>query len=236
LSVRRAATGSFASTYDQSTQTARALLVPLNALTLEDEGVQQDLSAALQAKTQLVLLHIQEEEFGAVPFSRFFEQCPDHLRGAGLFDELACAWFFNEPHLSISCKVVGMKLKKICTAASATNKLVPLDSNSPQCWQRTLWEAFSVCKKTSPIHAVVPVVDEARERVNAPSCVSAVIPVDEEAALEETNTPPHVFAALTDDEAVDTKQMPVQSMEVPIAVVDISDRIKDGDEPSDGEL
>jgi len=215
--------------------------------------VQQDLSAALQAKTQLVLLHIQEEEFGAVSFSRFFEQCPDHLRGAGLFDELACAWFFNEPHLSISCKLVAMKLDNICTAASATNKLAPLDSNSPKCWQRTLWKAFSVCKKTSPIHAVVPVVDEARERVNASSCVSAVIPVDGEAALGETNTPPRVFPALIDDKAVNatlgdealkevntskinTEQMPVQSMEVSIAVVDISDSIKDGDEPSDGEL
>jgi hypothetical protein len=123
LSVRRAAAGSFASTYGQSTETAYALLVPLNAHTLEDEGVQEDLRAALQAKIPLVLLHIQEEEFEAVPFGRFFEQCPDHLRSAGLFDELACAWFFNEPHLSISCKVVGMKANKLVSpAASATNK------------------------------------------------------------------------------------------------------------------
>jgi hypothetical protein len=241
LSVRRAATGSFASTYDQSTQTACSLLVPLNALTLEDKGVQQDLLAALQAKTQLVLLHIQEEEFGAVSFGRFFEQCPDHLRGAGLFDELACAWFFNEPHLSISCKVVGMKLKKICTAkskstaASATNKLAPLDSNSTQSWKPTLWKAFSVYKKTSPIHAVVPVVDEALT------------------TLGESNTPSHVSAALVDDRSVDatlddealkeantfktdTEQMPVQAMEVPMAVVDISNSIKGGDESSDDEL
>ena len=255
LSVRRAATGSFASTYDQSTQTACSLLVPLNALTLEDEGVQQDLWAALQAKTQLVLLHIQEEEFGAVSFSRFFEQCPDHLRGAGLFDELACAWFFNEPHLSISCKVVGMKIKKICTAASATNKLPPLDSNSgAQSWQPTLlWKAFSVCKKTSPIHAVVPVDDEALGGVKASSCVSVVTPVDEEAVLGESNTPSHVSVALVDDRSVNatlddealkevntskavTEQMPVQAMEVPMAVVDISDSIKDGDVPSDDEL
>jgi hypothetical protein len=244
LSVRRAATGSFASTYDQSTQTACALLVPLNALTLEDEGVQQDLSAALQAKTPLVLLHIQEDEFGAAPFSHFFEQCPDHLRGAGLFDELACAWFFNEPHLSISCKLVAMKLDNICTAASATNKLDLLDSNNPQCWQRTLWKAFSVCKKTSPIHAVVPVVDEARERVNASSCLSAMVSVDEEAALGATNTPPHVFVALTDDRAVDAtlgdqvlKEINTSKIDTEqMPLVDISDGIKDGDEPSDGEL
>jgi hypothetical protein len=201
-----------------------------------------------------VLLHIQEEEFGAVSFGHFFEQCPDHLRGAGLFDELACAWFFNEPHLSISCKVVGMKLKKICTAASATNKFAPLDSNSgAQSWQPTLlWKAFSVCKKTSPIHAVVPVVDEARGGVKDSSCVSMVTPVDEE-ALGESNTPSHVSAALVDGRAVDAtlddevlkevntskadaEQMPVQAMEVPMTVVDISDSIKDGDVPSDDEL
>jgi hypothetical protein len=88
-----------------------ALLIPLNKDTLENEGVLQDLLAALQANTRLVLLHVQDEKFGAVPFGRFFEQCPDHLRNAGLFDELAVAWFFNDPHLSISCKTVGMKLE-----------------------------------------------------------------------------------------------------------------------------
>jgi hypothetical protein len=228
----------------------------LNALTLEDKGVQQDLLAALQAKTQLVLLHIQEAEFGAVSFGHFFEQCPDHLRGAGLFDELACAWFFNEPHLSTSCKVVGMKLKKICTAASATNKLSPQDSNSgAQSWQPALlWKAFSVCKKTSLTHAVVPVVDEALGAGNASSCVSVVVTlVDEKAVLGESNTPSHVSAALVDDRAVDatlddealkevntskidTEQMSVQAMEVPMAVVDISDSTKDGDVPPDDEL
>jgi hypothetical protein len=78
--------------------------------------------AALQVKIQLVLLHVQDDEFGAVPFGRFFEQCPDHLRSAGLFDELACAWFFHEPHLGISCKTVGMKLEKNKTAQAAATK------------------------------------------------------------------------------------------------------------------
>jgi hypothetical protein len=88
---------------------------------------------------------------------------------------------------------------------------------------------------------VVPVVDEARERVNTSSCVSAVIPVDEEAMLGETNTPPHVFAALIDDRAVDAtlgdealKEVNTDTAQMP--VVDISDNIKDGDGPSDGEL
>jgi hypothetical protein len=148
-----------------------------------------------------------------------------------------------------------MKLKKICTAASATNKFAPLDSNSgAQSWQPTLlWKAFSVCKKTSPIHAVVPVVDEALGGDNASSCVSVVTSIDEEAALGESSTPSHVSAALVDDRAVDatldddalkevntskavTEQMPVQAMEVPMAVVDISESIKDGDVPSDDEL
>jgi hypothetical protein len=150
-----------------------------------------------------------------------------------------------------------MKIKKICTAASATNKLPPLDSNSgAQSWQPALlWKAFSVCKKTSPIHAVVPVDHEALRGVKASSCVSVVTPVDEEAVLGESNrsTPSHVSAALVDDRSVDatlddealkevntskadTEQMPVQAMEVPMSVVDISDSIKGGDEPSDDEL
>jgi hypothetical protein len=129
LSVRQEATGEFAIAHGQSMQAidtvklpAYALLIPLNEHTLEDEGVQRDLMAALQVKIQLVLLHVQDDEFGAVPFGRFFEQCPDHLRSAGLFDELACAWFFHEPHLGISCKTVGMKLEKNKTAQAAATK------------------------------------------------------------------------------------------------------------------
>jgi hypothetical protein len=82
-----------------------------------------------------------------------------------------------------------------------------------------------------------------------------VTPVDAEAVLGESDTPSHVSAALVDDRSVDatlddealkevntskadTEQMPVQAMEVsiPMSVVDISDSIKDGDEPSDDEL
>jgi hypothetical protein len=80
-----------------------------------------------------------------------------------------------------------------------------------------------------------------------------VTPVDEEAVLGESNTPSHVSAALVDDRSVDatlddealkevntikadTEQMPVQAMEVPMAVVDISNSIKGGDVPSDDEL
>jgi hypothetical protein len=119
LTVKRAAPGSFESALEEDCRSVCALLVPLNAHTLEDKGVQQDLWAALQAKLQLVLLHVQEDEYGAVPFGRFFEQCPDRLRNAGLFDELACAWFFNEPHLSIACKTVVLKLNDNKIVASA---------------------------------------------------------------------------------------------------------------------
>jgi hypothetical protein len=91
---------------------------------------------------------------------------------------------------------------------------------------------------------VVPVVDEARERVNASSCVSAVIQVDEEATLGEINTPPHVFAALVDDRAVDAtpgdeaiKEVNTSKIDTEqMPVIDISDSIKDGDEPSDVDL
>jgi hypothetical protein len=68
-----------------------------------------------------------------------------------------------------------------------------------------------------------------------------VIPVDEEAALGETNTPSHVFAALIDDRAVDAtlgdealKEVNTSKIDTEqMPVVDMSD---DGDEPSDGEL
>ena len=103
-----------------------SLLVPLNEETLTNEGVQQDLWAALQANMRLVLLHIQDDEFGAVPFGRFFEQCPGHLRNAGLFDELAVAWFFHEPHLSIACKTVGLKLE----SKKATNNVAQAKKKS----------------------------------------------------------------------------------------------------------
>jgi hypothetical protein len=72
--------------WEASVKSAQALLMPLNKNTLLSKAVQDDLSAALKANIQLVLLHIQDEEFGAAPFGAFFEQCPAHLQNAGLFD------------------------------------------------------------------------------------------------------------------------------------------------------
>jgi hypothetical protein len=56
------------------------------------------------------LLHIQDRECGAVPFGRFFEICPNAVKDAGLFDELACPWFFHDPHLRVACQTVALKL------------------------------------------------------------------------------------------------------------------------------
>jgi len=87
------------------------MLVPLNEDTLLNPAVQDDIYEAIQANMQVVLLHMQEAEFGAVPFARFFEQCPDNLRDAGLFDTLACTWHSKEPYLTISMKLLGMRLE-----------------------------------------------------------------------------------------------------------------------------
>jgi hypothetical protein len=89
---------------------AQALLLPLNKSTLKNPLVLSDLWAALQVDLPVVLIHIQEEECDAAPFHTFFAQCPPHLKDAGLFDEIACAWFFGHPHVGVACKVVGMKL------------------------------------------------------------------------------------------------------------------------------
>jgi hypothetical protein len=128
---------------------------------LENEGVQQDLWAALQSNMRLVLLHIQDDEFGAVPFGRFFEQCPDHLRNAGLFDELAVAWFFHEPHLSIACKTVGLKLEsKMATnnvaqaKKKSTHEVLPAPQEStPQHIRRAL-NYTAVRPKPRKVHSV----------------------------------------------------------------------------------
>lgn len=90
---------------------AQVLLVPLSKDTLLDEGVRKDLSSAIARGMQVLLLHIQEVEFGAVPFSTFFEQCPSHLQDAGLFDNIAAIWFFEGPAHLVSCKCVGLKLQ-----------------------------------------------------------------------------------------------------------------------------
>jgi hypothetical protein len=58
----------------------------------------------------MVLLHLQEEEYDAMPFAAFFQQCPPHIQNAGLFDDLACAWYFAHPHVDTACKMVGLKL------------------------------------------------------------------------------------------------------------------------------
>jgi hypothetical protein len=69
------------------------------------------LPACKQHTTHPVLVHVQEYEYGAAPFNSFFAQCPPRLKDAGLFDELACAWFFTHPYVDVACKVVGLKLQ-----------------------------------------------------------------------------------------------------------------------------
>jgi hypothetical protein len=115
---------------------AHAMLVPLNAHTLLNPAVQDDLFEAIQAKMQVVLLHMQEEEFQAVPFAEFFEQCPDKLRDAGLFDTLARTWHFKEPYCTIATKLVGMSLEPHTTRNDTRN------------WELIL-EALALCKKVT---------------------------------------------------------------------------------------
>jgi hypothetical protein len=57
-----------------------AMLLPLNTDTLLNEKVLADLYAAMRLGMPVVLLHVQEEEYGAVPFGTFFAQCPPHLK------------------------------------------------------------------------------------------------------------------------------------------------------------
>jgi hypothetical protein len=66
--------------------------------------------AAMQMDMPMVLLHLQEKEYDAIPFATFFQQCPPLIKDAGLFDELACAWYFAQPHVDTACKIVGLKL------------------------------------------------------------------------------------------------------------------------------
>jgi hypothetical protein len=97
---------------------ACAMLVPLHKDTLLNPGVQDDLFEAIHANMKIVMLHMQEEEYGAAPFATFFEQCPDNLRDAGLFDTLACTWHFQEPYCTVSTKLLAMKLEEKSSAGS----------------------------------------------------------------------------------------------------------------------
>jgi hypothetical protein len=114
---------------------AHAMLVPLNEDTLLNPAVQDDIYEAIQANMQVVLLHMQEAEFGAVPFARFFEQCPDNLRDAGLFDTLACTWHSKEPYLTISMKLLGMRLEVNRASAGSS------------AWKATIGNAAAIVQK-----------------------------------------------------------------------------------------
>jgi hypothetical protein len=73
ISIHRAPTGQFALHASESSadnSPAQALLVPLNEKALTDIGMLKDLSAASRTKQQMVLLHIQDRECGAVPFGK----------------------------------------------------------------------------------------------------------------------------------------------------------------------
>ena len=114
---------------------AHAMLVPLNEDTLLNPAVQDDIYEAIQANMQVVLLHMQEAEFGAVPFARFFEQCPDNLRDAGLFDTPACTWHSKEPYLTVSMKLLGMRLE-VNRASAETSS-----------WKATIGNAAAIVQK-----------------------------------------------------------------------------------------
>jgi hypothetical protein len=62
---------------------AHAMLLPLNKDTLLNGKVLADIWAAMCLNLPLVLLHLQEEEYDAAPFSSFFAQCPPHLKVSG---------------------------------------------------------------------------------------------------------------------------------------------------------
>jgi hypothetical protein len=134
---------------------AHAMLIPLNEDTLLNPAVQDDIYEAIQANMQVVLLHMHEAEFGAVPFARFFEQCPDNLRDAGLFDTLACTWHSKEPYLTISMKLLGMRLEVIRASAESS------------AWKANIGNAASIVqkdiktlsKKIVVSRAVVPIDD-----------------------------------------------------------------------------
>jgi hypothetical protein len=85
-----------------ATPLAHAMLLPLNKDTLLNGKVLADLWAAMRLNLPLVLLHLQEEEYDAAPFSSFFAQCPPHLKNSGLFDELACTWYFASPYKEVA--------------------------------------------------------------------------------------------------------------------------------------
>jgi hypothetical protein len=128
---------------------ACAMLVPLHKDTLLNPGVQDDLFEAIHANMEIVLLHMQEEEYGAVPFATFFEQCPDNLRDAGLFDTLACTWHFQEPYCTVATKLLALKLE--ATRASTISR---------GCW-RAMSRAVNTKKNVS--RAVVPTDDRPAE-------------------------------------------------------------------------
>jgi len=141
-------------------QLTHAVLIPLNKDTLQDKGVQSDILSAIRANVLLVLLHIQEEDFGHCPFGTFFEQCPSNLQDAGLFDELACMWYFRGPAHVVSCKSVGLKLAK----AKASATLSPTDHSQSQTIKRQaiVGDATPPSKKRSvrvPVVVIHPTTD-----------------------------------------------------------------------------
>ena len=131
------------------------MLVPLNEDTLLNPAVQDDIYEAIQANMQVVLLHMQEAEFGAVPFHRFFEQCPDNLRGAGLFDTPACTWHSKEPYLTASMKLLGMRLE-VNRASAESSSWKATIGNAAAIVQKDI-KTFS--KKDLMNRAVVPIDD-----------------------------------------------------------------------------
>jgi hypothetical protein len=78
----------------------------------------------------------------------------------GLFDELACAWFFSEPHLNISCKTVGLKLQ-------GWTSIVASLKSSPKARKRELTKGHRVSR-----HAIIAANNERSMSVS-------VHPVDE---------------------------------------------------------
>jgi hypothetical protein len=147
---------------------AHAMLVPLNEDTLLNPAVQDDIYEAIQANMQVVLLHMREAEFGAVPFARFFEQCPDNLRDAGLFDTPACTWHSKEPYLTVSMKLLGMRLEDNRASAESSGwKAIGNAATIVQKDIKTAQKDIKTLSKKNVSRAVVPTDDGPTENARS---------------------------------------------------------------------
>jgi hypothetical protein len=184
------------------------------------------------------ILSTKDESHKHFPFSKFFEQCPDKLRDAGLFETPACTWHSHEPYKTLSIRLLAKRLESCAQTTTETKRtrttkrqlaVVPVDDEAKE----ERWQEATTTRATTPISdcTLVQVIDNAESQTVQIEAVTDIETVQIEAITDEetvqveavTNRETVQVEAVTDIETVQVEAVTEKETVQVEAVTDMTD-------------